>query len=346
MILRGGTSKGAYFLADDLPSDPAHRDAMLLSVMGSPDPRQIDGIGGAHPLTSKVAIVSRSSDPDVDLDYLFLQVMVEQPSVSDAQTCGNLLAGIGPFAVERGLTVPHGDITTVRIRLRNTGALATQTFATPGGRVDYDGAAAIDGVPGTAAAIEIEMASAADARLLPTGAVTDLLDGHRVTLVDNGMPVVLLRADEFGVRGDETPVELEQNAELKNAVERVRLLAGPLMGLGDVTDATVPKMFLLSAPKNGGAISTRAFIPHRVHTSIGVLMAASVAAGVCIPGTVGADLANPSCDGPVDIEYPSGAFPSRVSVGRGDDGIWRATSTSVRTARKIFDGLVFPRPRL
>ena len=244
------------------------------------------------------------------------------------------------------MIVPHGDTTTVRIRLRNTGALATQTFTTPGGRVDYDGGSAIDGVPGTAAAIEIEMGSAADVRLLPTGAVADLLDGHRVTLIDNGMPVVLLRADEFGVRGDESPAELERNAQLAGEVERLRREAGPLMGLGDVADATVPKMFLLSAPKNGGAISTRAFIPHRVHTSIGVLMAASVAAGVCIPGTVAADLANPPDDGAVEIEHPGGMFPSRVSVGRDEDGQWRATSTSVRTARKILDGLVFPRPRL
>lgn len=351
MLMRGGTSKGAYFIADDLPSDPPERDDLLLRVMGSPDPAQIDGLGGAHPLTSKVAIVSLSDEPGVDLDYLFLQVGVDQPSVSDAQTCGNLLAGVGPFAVERGLLTPDGESTTVRIRLRNTGALATQTFATPDGRVDYDGTAslndvAIDGVPGTAAAIHIEMARADDALLLPTGNVVDDLDGRRVTLIDNGMPVVLLRADEFGIRGDEPPSELEENAGLARALERVRLAAGPLMGLGDVAADTVPKMLLLSPPQRGGAISTRAFIPHRVHTSIGVLMAASVAAGVCIPGTVAADLANPPDDGAVEIEHPSGAFPSHVSVGRSDDGVWRATSTSVRTARKIFDGVVFPRPRL
>jgi 4-oxalomesaconate tautomerase len=319
--------------------------------MGSPDPAQIDGLGGAHPLTSKIAIVSRSSGPGVDLDYLFLQIVVDQPIVSDAQTCGNLLAGIGPFGLERGLVVAHGDTTTVRIRLLNTGDLATQTFATPAGRVDYDGAASaretsIDGVPGTAARIDIEMARPDSALLLPTGNVVDELDGHRVTLIDNGMPVVLLRADEFGIAGDEPPADLEQNAELTAAVERIRLLAGPLMGLGEVADATVPKMFLLSAPTSGGAIATRAFIPHRVHTSIGVLMAASVAAGVCIPGTIGADLANPPGDGAVEVEHPSGMFPSHVSVGRTDDGVWWATSSSVRTARKIFDGVVFPRPRL
>jgi 4-oxalomesaconate tautomerase len=344
MLMRGGTSKGAYFLAEDVPGDPAERDDLLLRVMGSPDPAQIDGLGGAHPLTSKVAIVSRSSEPDVDIDYLFLQIVVDQPSVSDAQTCGNLLAGIGPFAVERGMVAAGAEATTVRIRLVNTGDLGIQTFATPGGRVDYDGDVAIDGVPGTAARIEIEMSPAENARLLPTDHVADEVDGHRATLLDNGMPVVLLRADEFGITGDESPADLEQNAQLRDSVERIRLLAGPLMGLGDVTDATVPKMLLLSPPRRGGAISTRAFIPHRVHSSIGVLMAASAAAGVCIPGTVGADLANPSEDGPIGIEHPGGMFPSQVSVGRTDDGVWRATSTSVRTARKIFDGFVFPRP--
>jgi 4-oxalomesaconate tautomerase len=351
MLLRGGTSKGAYFLTADLPLDPVERDDLLLRVMGSPDPAQIDGLGGAHPLTSKVAIVSASTAPGVDIDYLFLQVAVDQPTVSDAQTCGNLLAGVGPFAVERGLIAPGGDTTTVRIRLVNTGDLATQTFGTPGGRVDYDGAdsdrdAAIDGVPGTAARIDIQMARGEDARLLPTGNIVDTIDGHRVTLIDNGMPVVLLNAGEFGIAGDESPADLEHRTELKDAVERIRLAAGPLMGLGEVTDATVPKMFLLSAPKRGGAIMTRAFIPHRVHTSIGVLMAASVAAGVCIPGTVGADLANAPDDGAVEVEHPGGVFPSQVSVGRDETGIWRATSTSVRTARKIFDGVVFPRPRL
>src|SRR5690349_1354661 len=279
MLMRGGTSKGAYFLAEDLPADHAVRDALLLTIMGSPDPKQIDGIGGAHPLTSKVAIVSPSAAPGIDVDYLFLQVVVDEPVVTDSQTCGNLLAGIGPFAVERGLVAASGDKTTVRIRLVNTGDVATAVFATPGGRPDYAGEQAIDGVPGTAARIELELSSGGRP-LLPTGRVTDEVEGHRVTLVDNGMPVVLLRADEFGVRGDETPAELEERADLGAAVEAVRLAAGELMGLGDVTARTVPKMFLLSPPRDGGAISTRAFIPSRVHSSVGVLMAASVAAGI------------------------------------------------------------------
>lgn len=353
MLMRGGTSKGAYFVLDDLPSDAAQRNDLLLRVMGTPDKAQIDGLGGAHPLTSKVAIVSVSAEEGVDIDYLFLQIGVDEPTVSDAQTCGNLLAGVGPFAVERQIVAAGAGRTTVRIRLLNTGDLATQTFATPDGRVDYDGDAEIDGVPGSAGAIEIEMAPGPHARLLPTGNIADDLDGHRVTLIDNGMPVVLLSAAEFGVVGDETPVELESRVDLVAALERVRLLAGARMGLGDVTGATVPKMILLSPAQNGGAIGTRAFIPARVHTSIGVLMAASVAAGIRIPGAVGSDLAtNGGCDdasgddaGAVGIEHPGGTFPARVRVARDEKGTWSATSTSVRTARKIFDGAVFPGPR-
>jgi 4-oxalomesaconate tautomerase len=346
MLMRGGTSKGAYFLADDVPTDPAQRDDLLLRIMGSPDPTQIDGLGGAHPLTSKVAIVSRSELDDVDVDYLFLQVVVDEAVVSDAQTCGNLLAGIGPFAVERGLVPAGSGSTTVRIRLVNTGDIATSVFATSDGRVDYDGDTAIDGVPGTAGRIDLELTAAHDKRLLPTGNVSDEVGGHRATLIDNGMPVVLLEASEFGVTGEETPAELEGRPELAAEIERVRRAAGPLMGLGDVTAQTVPKMLLLSPPRAGGAINTRAFIPHRVHTSIGVLMAASVAAGIRIPGAVGADLAElPQSDGPTPIEHPGGSLPSDVTVGQDDAGRWHAASQSVRTARKIFDGRVFPRPR-
>ena len=345
MLMRGGTSKGAFFLADDLPADPAARDDLLLRIMGSPDRTQIDGLGGAHPLTSKVAIVSRSEAEGADVDYLFLQVVVDEPIVSTAQTCGNLLAAVGPFAVERGL-VPAGEgSTTVRIRLRNTGDVATAVFASGGGRVEYDGDTAIDGVPGTAGRIDLDVAGGEAKRLLPSGTVTDEVEGHRVTLVDNGMPVVLLDAAEFDVRGDETPEELEARPELAARVERVRLAAGLRMGLGDVSAQTVPKMFLLSPPRAGGAISTRAFIPRRVHTSVGVLMAASVAAGIRIPGAVGSAMAALPEGGPTLIEHPGGALPAEVTVRQDDAGRWHAASRSVRTARKIFDGRVYPRPR-
>ncbi|MFT4235930.1 MAG: PrpF domain-containing protein [Microbacterium sp.] len=340
LLMRGGTSKGAYFLASDLPDDPAERDELLLRVMGSPDPRQIDGLGGAHPLTSKVAIVSPSAVEGVDVDYLFLQIGVDQPTVSDAQTCGNLLAGVGPFAIERGLMLTTGDRTSVTIRLVNTGDVATTTIPTGAGVVDYDGDRAIDGVPGTACAIDLDVAG--QRAILPTGHTIDVLDGHDATLVDNGMPVVLLRAAEFGVTGAESPFDLEERTDLVHAVERIRRLAGPLFGLGDVADQSVPKVFLLSPPTTGGDISTRAFIPHRVHTSIGVLMAASVAAGVLIPGTV----AHAAVEGDtVLIEHASGTFPAQVSVRQTPEG-WLGSSVSERTARKIFDGRVFPRPRL
>ncbi|WP_374976076.1 4-oxalomesaconate tautomerase [Microbacterium trichothecenolyticum] len=345
MLMRGGTSKGAYFLATDLPEDPAERDDLLLRIMGSPDPRQIDGIGGAHPLTSKVAVVSPSSAEGVDVDYLFLQVGVDTATVADAQTCGNLLAGIGPFAVERGLVSATGARTTVRIRLLNTGDAATSVFTTVDGRPDYDGDAAIDGVPGTASAIELEVGGGPGKALLPTGHPADDLDGVTATLIDNGMPVVLLRADELGVDGSASPTALEADADLAARIERIRLAAGPLMGLGDVSAQTVPKMILLSPPRAGGAISTRAFIPTRVHTAIGVLMAASVAAALRIPGAVGHDMAGPLDEEDTAIEHPSGTFPSRVRVTTDEAGAWRATSFSRRTARKLFDGTVFPRPR-
>ncbi|MCY1157346.1 MAG: 4-oxalomesaconate tautomerase [Citricoccus sp.] len=346
MLIRGGTSKGAFFLAEDLPDDPGERDALLLRIMGTPDPRQVDGIGGAHPLTSKVAIVSRSEVAGIDVDYLFLQLGVDEAVVGATQTCGNLLAGVGPFAVERGLVDAEASTTSLRIRMLNTGDLATATFATPDGRVDYDGDVGIDGVPGTAGRICLDVGAGPERSLLPTGNVTDMIDGHEVTLVSNGMPVVLLRASEFGVTGEESPEDLESRPELVEALEGIRRQAGPLMGLGDVTGQTVPKMFLLSAPSAGGAVSTRAFIPRRVHAAIGVLMAASVAAGIRLPGAVGSELAELAGPGPDLIEHPSGMFPAQVSVTRDDEGDWRATSTSIRTARKIFDGRVFPRPRL
>lgn len=344
MLMRGGTSKGAYFLADDVPAEPAARDELMLRVMGSPDPAQIDGIGGAHPLTSKVAIVSRSSEPGIDIDYLFLQVAVDQPHVSDRQTCGNLLAGVGPFALERGLIVASGETTTVRIRLVNTGDVATASFASPHGRPDYDGDAQIDGVPGTACPIDLTLAGSG--ALLPTGNAADTVTGHRVTLVDNGMPVVLMDAADLGVDGTESPAQLEENAALRDEIERVRRAAGELFGLGEVSEQSVPKMFLLAPARHGGAISTRAFIPHRVHTSIGVLMAASVAAGIRIPGAVGSDVARFADAHDTPLEHPGGTFTARVEVGRDADGIWRATSASLRTARKLFDGRVFPRPHL
>lgn len=345
MMMRGGTSKGAYFLADDLPADPAERDDLLLRVLGSPDPRQIDGIGGAHPLTSKVAVVSASSTGGTDVDYLFLQVMVDEPVVTDQQNCGNVLAGIGPFAIERGLVPAQGETTAVRIRMVNTGSTVVATFPTPGGVPRYYGDLAIDGVPGTAAPIELafsDTAGSTTGALLPTGSATDVVEGVRVTCVDNGMPSVLIAAADVGVAGTEPPGDLESDQDLQERLGRIRLAAAELMGMGDVSSTTVPKMVLLSAPAAGGTISTRSFLPVRVHTSIGVLGAQTVAAGIAIDGAVGHDLAAlPPIGSPFRIEHPTGHMDIRIDFTPGSTDI--ASSVVFRTARKLFDGLVFPR---
>ncbi|MEZ3179598.1 4-oxalomesaconate tautomerase [Streptomyces pimonensis] len=344
-LMRGGTSKGAYFLADDLPADPGARDGLLLRIMGSPDPSQIDGLGGAHPLTSKVAVVSCSADPDADVDYLFLQVAVDTPEVTDRQNCGNILAGVGPFAVERGLVAAGDEETSVRVRMRNTGELAVATFPTPGGRVDPTGNAEISGVPGTAAAVVLEFPQGAGP-LLPTGNVRDTVAGTEVTCVDNGMPVVLIPAAALGVTGYEKPGDLEEDAALADRLREIRLAAGRLMGLGDVAGTTVPKLTLLAPPADGGAVMTRTFVPVRCHTSIGVLGAASVAAGLRLPGGVGEPIAVlPHSGDRLRVEHPTGFLEVGVDVDPGsgtEPAVVRRTAV-VRTARKIFDGTVFPR---
>jgi 4-oxalomesaconate tautomerase len=336
MQMRGGSSKGAYFLAADLPADPAERDDLLLRIMGSPDERQIDGLGGGHPLTSKVAVVAPSASADADVDYLFLQVVPGRATVTDAQTCGNLLAGVGPFAVERGLVAAGGETTTVRIRVMNpTISLAVAQVQTPDGRVSYDGDTAMAGTPFPAAPIALRFPGG-DAPVFPTGNLVDRFAGVEATCVDAGMPVVLVRAADLGVTGDESPEALEGNDILREKVEAIRLAAGAAMGLGDVRDTTVPKVTLISPPRNGGTVSTRTFIPHRVHAAIGVLGAVSVAAGTRVAGTVAHH------DGKADrvrIEHPTGLFEVDIDL----DGHRLRSSAVVRTARKLADGLVWPR---
>lgn len=342
MWMRGGTSKGLYLLAEDLPADRARRDALLLEIMGSPDPRQIDGVGGADPLTSKVAVVARSDRPDADVDYLFLQVFVDRAVVSDAQNCGNILAGVGPFAIERGLVPAQNGQTRVRIHMVNTNQIAIARVATPKGRVSYTGDTQIDGVPGGAAAIPIEFRDTAGSMcgaLFPTGRQRDRIDGIEVTLIDNGMPCVLVRAADLGLSGQETPATLEANTDLRDRLERIRLAAGPMMTLGDVSQKSVPKMTLISAPTGGGTLATRSFIPHRCHQSIGVLGAVSVATACLTPGTVAQGLPRIPKGTPktLPVEHPSGAM---TVIGHLDQGqIIRAEV--VRTARKLMDGTVF-----
>jgi len=341
--MRGGTSKGAYFLKTDLPDDPGQRDDLLLRIMGSPDPRQIDGIGGADPLTSKVAVLSPSTRADADVDYLFLQVFVDQALVSGAQGCGNILAGVGPAAIERGLVSITGDETPVRIHMVNTGEVAVARIQTPAGKVSYAGTMEIAGVPGQHAPIPLLFMNTAGSMcgaLLPTGQVVDVIDGVEMTLIDNGMPCVIMRASDFGLAGSESREEVEANEALKARVEVIRLKAGRMMNLGDVTNASVPKMTLVSAPSSGGAISTRSFIPHRVHASIGVFAAITVATATRLYGSPAQALAVQPSDGRYQIEHPTGSMEVFLDIG--DDGELRGAG-SVRTARKLFDGTVFPR---
>ncbi|MBB4685666.1 4-oxalomesaconate tautomerase [Amycolatopsis jiangsuensis] len=347
MLMRGGTSKGAYFLTEDLPVDPATRDDLLLRIMGTPDPRQIDGLGGAQPVTSKVAIVSAAGDPGHDIDYLFLQLGVEEATVSDRQTCGNLLAGVGQFAVERGLVPADQDRTTVRVRLLNTGTIAVATFATPGGEVDYSGGTAISGVPGTAAPVELDFTETEGSvcgSLLPTGRIRDEVGGIEVSCVDNGMPVVVARAADLGVTGDESAGELAADTALAERIDAVRTEAGKLMGLGDVSGSSVPKTTLVSPPRDGGAISTRTFIPVKPHPSIGVLGGVSVVTALLLDGAVGREfLVAPAAGEPIEIEHPSGKLAVGIEFDTGDGAPRVRRSTVIRTARKLFDGIVFPR---
>ncbi len=341
--MRGGTSKGGYFLRDDLPSDIAARDAFLLAVMGSPDPLQIDGMGGADPLTSKVAVVSKSARPDVDVDYLFLQVFVDQALVTDAQNCGNILAGVGPFAIERGLLAVLGDETKVTIFMENTRQIAVATVPTPQGQVSYSGSAKIDGVPGTHAAIPLEFRDTAGSScgaLLPTGNAADSINGVACTLIDNGMPCVVIAAADMGITGYEDRDTLDNNTALKAKIEAIRLQVGPLMNLGDVREKSVPKMMLVAPPQQGGAICVRSFIPHRAHATIGVLGAVSVATACLIPGSPVAALAQIP-DGSrklLSVEHPSGEMSCVLSC----DEVGQVISAALlRTARKLMDGVVF-----
>lgn len=345
-LMRGGTSKGAYFLASDLPDDTTARDRVLLAVMGSPDPRQIDGVGGADPLTSKVAVVAASSRPDCDIDYLFLQIVPDKAIVSAAQNCGNILAGVAPFAIERGLVAVTGEYTVVRVHLVNSASVADVTVETPGGRVRYDGGVAIDGVPGRHAPVTqafLDTEGSQCGALLPSGHAVDEILGVPCTLIDNGMPVVVMPAAAFGLSGHEDRAVLEKDAALKERLETIRIVAGERMGLGDVRSQTVPKLTLVAPANDGGMIATRTFIPHSLHSSIGVLGAVTVATACLIDGTPAHALAQIP-PGPVkrcDVEHPTGRLTVEIELEPNSNGVKLRRAALVRTARLLMDGTVF-----
>ncbi|HEY6451700.1 MAG TPA: 4-oxalomesaconate tautomerase [Steroidobacteraceae bacterium] len=342
-LMRGGTSKGPFFLASDLPADAALRDRVLLSVMGSPDPRQIDGLGGAEPLTSKVAIISRSARAGADVDYLFAQVLIDKPLVDVHPNCGNMLAGVAPFAIEHGLVRAADPRTRVAINMVNTGNLAVATVETPGGMVRYDGGTAIAGVPGTAAPINVDFLDTAGSvceLMLPTRHARDRIEGIEVTCIDNGMPVVVIPAHSLGKSGYESPRDLDADQDFKSRLERLRLAAGPIMGLGDVSAQVVPKMTLIAPARSGGHVCTRTFIPHRCHAAIGVLGAVSVATACVMPGSIAEGITRRPGGSPLvlSVEHPSGEFTVTLEIS-GSGETFSVTRCGIqRTARALMQG--------
>jgi len=353
LFMRGGTSRGPFFLESDLPTDVALRDRVLLAALGSPDPRQIDGIGGANPLTSKVGIVRRGTAPGVDLDFLFAQVMVDRAVVDTTPNCGNMLAAVVPFALEVGLAKPRGETTTMRVLTLNTGMQCDVTVATPGGRVEYEGEARIDGVPGTAAPIAInflDTAGSVCSGLLPTGRVLDriVVEGPGfepfeldVTCIDNGMPLVMMRASDLGRTGYESVAALNGDTSLKARVEALRLAAALRMGLGDVSGKTYPKMCLVAPAQHGGSLATRCFIPHVCHDAIGVLAAVTVGTACVLEGSVtqGIAVVPPGNHKRVSVEHPTGEFTVELGIDPNNpQNVTRAAL--VRTARLLMRGEV------
>jgi 4-oxalomesaconate tautomerase len=343
MWMRGGTSKGGYFLAENLPPDTQERDAFLLAIMGSPDATQIDGMGGADPLTSKVAVVKKSQRQGVDVDYLFLQVFVDQAIVTDAQNCGNILAGVGPFAIERGLVTANEGQTEVSIYMENTGQVAVATVQTPDGLVTYQGQARIDGVPASHAPIPLafrDTAGSSCGALLPTGNVVDVINGVAVTLIDNGMPCIVLKAADVGITGYEDRDSLDANLDLRAKLEAIRLVAGPMMNLGDVSTKSVPKIMLVSPPRDGGAVTVRSFIPHRAHATIGVLGAVSVATACLLESSPAFEVAQQPLGDvkTISVEHPTGEMSCVLTL---DKSGAVSSAALLRTARKLMDGIVF-----
>lgn len=343
-LMRGGTSRGPFFLAKDLPVDPAARDAVLLSAMGAGHDLQIDGIGGGNPLTSKVAIVSRSTRPDTDIDYLFAQVMVAERRVDTSPNCGNMLSGVGPFAIEKGLVKARNGETPVRIFNINTGKQIQALVQTPGGRVTYDGDCHIDGVPDAAAPVQLtflDSAGAKTGKLLPTGAPVDWIDGIACTLIDAATPLMIVDARDLSKSAQERPAELDADRDFMERLEALRIEAGRRMGLGDVRALVIPKPVLIGAATKGGTLTARYFMPHSTHKALAVTGAVGIATACATPGTIANTFIPESeCGAPIRIEHPSGCLELALTRPRSDGAL---EATLIRTARKIFEGAVFAR---
>jgi 4-oxalomesaconate tautomerase len=348
LLMRGGTSKGPFFLASDLPQDAEARDRVLLSLMGSPDVRQIDGIGGGDSLTSKAVIVNSSSRAGIDLEYLFAQVSIDKCTVDTTPNCGNMLSGVAPFAIERGLIPASDPTTTLRIFNLNTKKVIEAVVQTPRGKVTYEGNTRIDGVPGTGAAIVLNFLDAAGAKtgkLLPTGKATDIIDETAVSCVDFANPIVFLAAASVGKTGYESKQELDADKYLLTRLERIRLQAGQLMGMGDVSGRVLPKLVLVAPPGRDGNISSRYFVPWNCHAAHAVTGALCVAAACTVPGTVANALVRlgPQDANRITIEHPSGKLETRIDVERDPEAEVPTIKSAgiVRTARPLLSGVVY-----
>lgn len=347
-LMRGGTSRGPFFRAADLPRDRGARDAILLSAMGSGHDLQIDGIGGGHPLTSKVAIVGPPTVAGADVDYLFAQVKVRERVVDTSPNCGNMLAAVGPFAIETGLVRAAEGVTRVRIHNVNTGKLIEACIETPDGQVTYDGDARIDGVPGTAAPIHLRFLNAAGAktgRLFPTGAAVEPIDGVDVTCIDAAMPLMLVRAKDLGKSGWEEPSALNADPAFLDRLEAMRIEAGKRMGFPNAADLVIPKPILLAPPRNGGAFSARYFMPHACHTALAITGAVGLATACTQQGTIAQTIVGEvTLPATLAIEHPLGHLDARLEMSaEGTDPI----VSVIRTARRLFEGGVYVRdPRI
>ena len=360
VLMRGGTSRGPFFAAGELPAGPELRDAVLAAVMGSPTGRQIDGLGGGTTVSSKVAVVGPSTHPDADVDYLFAQIDPVWGTVDTKPTCGNMLAGVGPFAIEHGFVSAGDPSTSLIVRNVNTDTFIDVVCRTPGGEVSYDGDCAIDGVDGTAAPIELRfrgIEGSVACSMLPTGRTSEVVTvaGRRtdgpteveITLIDVAMPMVLARASDLGCTGRETPDELESDNAFMALMEAIRREAGSRMGLGDVSESVVPKFGMLAEPQHGGTIASRYFTPTQCHPTHAVSGAICVAAASVMPGTVAASLAaaprlpEGRSDAAITMEHPSGKFDVSLLAERRADGVRIHAGGVTRTARKIMTGMVY-----
>jgi 2-methylaconitate cis-trans-isomerase PrpF len=352
VLMRGGTSRGPFFLRSDLPADPMLRDQVLLAVIGSGHELEVDGLGGGHPLTSKIAIISRTTRPDADVDYLFAQAGVLERVIDTSPNCGNMLAGVGPFAIEVGMVAATAPETRVRIHNVNTGKLIEAIVQTPDGAVVYDGTAAIDGVPGTAAPIYLGFLDAAGAktgRLLPTGSVRDRILGVEATCIDMAMPMVIMRAADFGKTGHEPPAELDADGALFERLEPIRRAAGALMGLGDVTDRVVPKPVLVAAPAAGGTLAVRYFTPRSCHRAVAATGAVGIATACVLSGSIAHEVVGQTAPGPtvgVLVEHPAGRTPIELELAPRGAEVPVLRASLLRTARRLFEGWVHVPDRL